>query len=477
MKAFMDQDYLLTTETARRLYHEYAQGEPIVDYHSHLSARDIAEDRHYRDLYEAMVEPNPFKARLMRAAGVEEKYITGRHTDAFTRFQKFAEVIPQAAGNPIYAWTHMELSRFFGIAEPLTPDTAPDVWEKANRRLAGEDFGICGLLGQIGVKLICTTEDAAADLKYYRRISEAGLPFRTVPALRLDKVLRIEDPQWENYMKYELGEAAGVEEAHTMQDVRAMLRQRVSDFDALGCRTADHVLDYVFFAPAEEFELDDIVGRIINGRGEPSRKEAEQYKTAVLMTLAKEYAKRDWVMQLRFAAIRGANVAMTGKFGDDAGFDCIGDYDCAVALSGFLNALSERISLPRMIVYSANPADQPVIASVLGAFQDTATDRVRGIPGKLQLGTACWFNMSRRALDHQMEAVANFSVLGTAVGMLADAHTPFSLVRHDYYRRILCRYLGKLVEYGEYPGDDGALGSLVRNICWRNAEQYFGFRI
>lgn len=471
----MDQDYLLTTETARRLYHTYAGGEPIVDYHSHLSARDIAEDRHYGDLWEAMVEPNPFKARLLRAAGIEEKFITGRGGDAFTRFSIFARVIPEAFGNPIYAWTHMELRHFFGIEEPLTPDTARQIWDRAKEKLAREDFGMCGILRQAGVKLLCTTEDTAADLKYYQRLSGAGLPFRVVPGLRLDKVLHIEDPQWENYMKYELGEAAGMEEPHTMQDVRDMLKRRVEAFAALGCRTADHVLDYVFYAPAEEFQLDDIVGKVISGGGTPSPREAEQYKTAVLLALAKEYAQRGWVMQLRFAAIRGANVAMTEKLGRDAGFDCIGDYGCARALAAFLNALSDRIALPRLIVYSANPADQPVIASVLGAFQDTATDMVRGIPGKLQLGTACWFNMSRRALDHQIDAVATQSVLGTAVGMLADAHTPFSLVRHDYYRRSLCRYLGKLVEYGEYPGDDVALGELIRNLCSRNAERYFGF--
>ena len=475
MKGFMDRDYLLTTETARRLYHEYAEDEPIVDYHSHLSAKDIAEDRHYENIFEAMVAPNPFKARLMRAAGIEEQYITGKGADACTRFRKFAQVLPEAVGNPIYAWTHMELKRFFGVAEPLTPDTAPKVWELANRQLAEQDFGMRGILRKAGVKLICITEDTAADLRYYKKLSGEGLPFRVLPGLRLDKVLRIEDPQWENYMKYELGAAAGAEEPHTMQDVRDMLKNRLDEFDSLGCRTADHVLDYVFYTPAEEFELDDIVGKVINGRGEPSKREAEQYRTAVLMTLAKEYARRGWVMQLRFAAIRGANTAMTEKLGDDAGFDCIGDDDCAKALSNFLNVLSQRISLPRMIVYSANPADQHVIASVLGAFQDTATDKVKGIPGKLQLGTACWFNMSRRALDHQIDAVATFSVLGTAVGMLADAHTPFSLVRHDYYRRSLCRYLGKLVEYGEYPEGAEALGSLVRNICWRNAEKYFGF--
>ena len=469
MQGFMDQDFLLQTDFAQRLYHGTAEKQPIVDYHSHLSARDIASDRHYSNLAEAWLDSDAYKARLMRAGGVDERFITGRGTTPRERFQKFVEVLGKAIGSPVYAWTHMELQRFFGFYEALTPDTAEEVWELAGSKLSTPDMGVRGLLKKAGVKLICTTEDIAANLKPHEQMAGEQAPFRVVPSLRLDEVLRIEDPQWENYMKYELGQAAGMEEPSTMREVREMLKKRINYFDSLGCRTADHVLDYLFYAPAEEYELDDIVGRIINGRGEPTKLQAEQYKTAVLMTLAKEYAKRGWVMQIRFAAIRNANRGMAELHGSDAGFDCISDVNCADALVQLLNALSQRVALPRMIVYSLNPAAQPVLASILGAFQGAE------VPGQLQIGTTCWFNDNRQGLEAQLRTVGSLSVLGTAVGMLADAHNPFSLVRHEYYRRILCNYIGKQVVRGEYPIDIKTLHELVADICCHNAERYFGF--
>ncbi len=479
MRSFMDQDFMLQTETAKSLYHKYAEHLPIIDYHSHLSAKEIAEDRQYNNLTEAWLDNDPYKWRLMRTAGIEEKYITGKNTDPYERFLKFAEVLPRAAGNPVYHWSHLELKRFFGENGLLAPETAQKIWDNCNEQLKGPGFSMRGVLTQAGVEVLCTTNDPTEDLRWHKKLSEdVDCSLQVLPTMRLDYVLRIEHPQWCNYIQHELAVAAGAEDVATMQDVREILKKRINYFEKCGCRAADIVLDNMYYATAEEYELDDIVGRTLGERGNPDRHQAEQFKTAVLMFMAKECAKRGWVMQVRFSALRSVNSRMADKLGIEAGCDGMGDHAFAEVLAGLLNDLNNRCILPRMIIYSLNPADQAVIGSILGAFQESIENQEgEGIRGRLQQGTACWFNDAKRGLERQLITVSSLSVLGEDIGMLADARNPFSLSRHEYYRRILCNFIGNMVENGEYLADSGRLGQMVRDICYANALRYFGFRI
>lgn len=480
MRSFMDKDFLLQTETAKSLYHRYAEPLPIVDYHSHLSARDIAEDRQYNNLTEAWIDTDPYKWRLMRTAGIEERYITGKDTDPYERFLKFAEILPRAAGNPVFHWSHMELKKFFGFQGLLSAETAKKVWDMCNEKFSGPGYSVRGLLTQAGVEVLCTTNDPTEDLRWHKKLAEdPDCSMQILPTMRLDYVLRIDHPQWCNYIRHELAVSAEVEaeDVATMQDIRDILKKRINYFEKLGCRAADIVLDHMYYAPAEEYELDDIVGRTLGERGNPDCHKAEQYKTAMLMFLAKECTKRGWVMQIRFSALRSVNSRMTEKLGIEAGCDGMGDFSCAQVLANFLNALDERCTLPRMVIYSLNPADQAVIGSILGAFQESVENQEgEGIRGRLQQGTACWFNDAKRGLERQLITVSSLSLLGEDIGMLADARTPFSLSRHEYYRRILCNFIGSMVENGEYLADTGRLGLMVRDICYTNALRYFGFR-
>ena len=479
MRSFMDKDFLLQTETAKSLYHRYAEPLPIVDYHSHLSAREIAEDRQYNNLTEAWLDTDPYKWRLMRTAGIEERYITGKDTDPYERFLKFAEILPKAAGNPVFHWSHMELRKFFGFQGLLSAETAKKVWDMCNEKLSGPGFSTRGLLTQAGVEVLCTTNDPTEDLKWHQKLSEdVDFSMQVVPTMRLDYLLRIEHPQWCNYIQHELAPAAGMEDIATMHEVREALKKRINYFEKLGCRAADIVLDRMYYAEAEEYELDDIVGRTLGERGNPDSHQAEKFKTAVLLFLAKECTKRGWAMQIRFSALRSVNSTLAEKLGMEAGCDGMGDYNCAAVLADFLNDLDRRGTLPRMIIYSLNPGDQPVIGSILGAFQESVENQEGGgIRGRLQQGTACWFNDAKRGLERQLITVSSLSLLGEDIGMLADARTPFSLSRHEYYRRILCNFIGNMVENGEYLADSGRLGLMVRDICYGNALRYFGFRV
>ena len=481
MRSFMDKDFLLQTETAKSLYHRYAEPLPIVDYHSHLSARDIAEDRQYNNLTEAWIDTDPYKWRLMRTAGIEERYITGKDTDPYERFLKFAEILPRAAGNPVFHWSHMELKKFFGFQGLLSAETAQKVWDMCNEKFSGPGYSVRGLLTQAGVEVLCTTDDPTEDLRWHKKLAEdPDCSMQILPTMRLDYVLRIDHPQWCNYIRHELAVSAEVEaeDVATMQDIRDILKKRINYFEKLGCRAADIVLDHMYYAPAEEYELAVIAGRTLGERGNPDCHKAEQYKTAMLMFLAKECTKRGWVMQIRFSALRSVNSRMTEKLGIEAGCDGMGDFSCAQVLANFLNALDERCTLPRMVIYSLNPADQAVIGSILGAFQESVENQAgEGIRGRLQQGTACWFNDAKRGLERQLITVSSLSLLGEDIGMLADARTPFSLSRHEYYRRILCNFIGSMVENGEYLADTGRLGLMVRDICYTNALRYFGFRV
>ncbi|SFT56828.1 glucuronate isomerase [Selenomonas sp. GACV-9] len=468
MKKFMDENVLLQTETAQWLYHEHAAKMPIIDYRCHLSAAEIASDSSYRNITRLLLGSDDAKWRLMRAGGIEEKYITGDASD-YEKFQKFAEVLPKAVGNPIFLRTQLELKRFFDCDTLLSGETAPEIWTLCNEKLQQPDFTIRGLLQKAGVESIDTLADPADDLKWFRKtLDDETCKTLVHPIFCPDKVLHIESPEWENYMKYELGTSADID-ISTMQDIRDALRKRMDYFETLGCRTADHTLDMMDFCLAEEFELDDIVGRTINGKARRQTQTVRaQFQTAIMVFLATEYARRGWVMQLEYAVLRDNNSRLLNSAGPAKGGDCLTSGCCGAKLAQFLDALDKDSLLPKTIISSRNPADGPMIASVIGAFQGSEA------AGKLQLGASWNFQGDKAGIKAQLANTAGLSLLGNAVNMASNARSVLSCSRHEYYRRILCNFIGRLVENGEYPDDRELLGKLVEDICYNNAKKYFG---
>ena len=467
MRNFMDQDFLLETKTAQELFHQYAEKMPIIDYHCHISPQEIAEDHRFASITEAWLGGDHYKWRLIRSNGVDEKFITGKESSDREKFRKFAEALPRALGNPLYHWTHLELQRYFGITEPLTGASAERIWNACNEKLAQPDFSVQGIIKKSNVKVICTTDDPADDLRWHKQIKEEGLcSARVLPAMRPDAALRIERPEWAAYMK-KLGQVAGVE-IKTLADLREALQRRLDFFREMGCRASDHALEYVFCTEAPEARVNEVMAKAMAGSA-LSREEVEIYKTALLLFLGKEYTERGWAMQIHYSAMRDNNTRRFKQLGPDTGFDSIGSCSCGEGLVALLDALEQRESLPKTILYSLNPADNALIATIIGSFQGPEAQ------GKIQQGAAWWFNDTKTGMEAQLTNIGNLSVLGNILGMLTDSRSFLSYTRHEYYRRILCNWIGNLVERGEYPADMTFLGQLVEDISYNNAARYFGF--
>ena len=467
MKKFMDRDFLLETKTAQELFHQHAEKMPIIDYHCHISPKEIAEDHRFANITEAWLGGDHYKWRLIRSNGVDEKYITGKDSSDREKFQKFAEALPRALGNPLYHWTHLELQRYFGITETLTSESAERIWQACNEKLAQPDFSVQGIIKKSNVKVICTTDDPADDLRWHKQIKTDGLcPARVLPAMRPDAAMRIEKPGWASYMK-KLGEAAGVE-IKTLTDLQEALHRRMNFFQEMGCRASDHALEYVFCTKASEARVNEVMTRAMDV-GVLSKEDIEIYKTALLLFLGKEYAERGWVMQIHYSAMRDNNTRRFKEMGPDTGFDSIGSYACGEGLVALLDALEQQDALPKTILYSLNPADNALIATIIGSFQGPEAR------GKIQQGAAWWFNDTKTGMEAQLTNIGNLSVLGNILGMLTDSRSFLSYTRHEYYRRILCNWIGNLVERGEYPADMVFLGQLAEDISYNNAANYFGF--
>lgn len=469
MKQFMDKDFLLETETARRLFHNYAENMPIIDYHCHISPQEIAEDRHFNSITEVWLGGDHYKWRLIRSNGTPEEKITGKESTDLEKFVEYAKALPGAIGNPLYHWSHLELQRYFGIMEPLSEKNAEEVFKKCNAKLKDADMGVQGLIKQSNVKVICTTDDPADDLKWHQKLKEEQTcSAKVYPAMRPDKLLNIDKAGYAEYMA-RLGEAAGVE-IKTFADIRTAMDKRIAFFEDMGCRATDHALEYVFCRPASEDEVDAIMAKAFSGEA-VTVEETEAYKTAVLTYLAGEYYKRGWVMQLHFATLRDLNTEMYKKLGPDTGFDSIAAGNCGKGLAAFLDHLHELGILPKTILYSGTPADNAMIGTIIGCFQGPEAR------GKIQQGAAWWFNDTKQGMIDQMTSIANLSVFGNILGMLTDSRSFLSYARHEYYRRILCNWIGNLVENGEYPNDEDALRQLVEDICYNNVAAYFGFKM
>ncbi len=476
MKPFMDQDFLLETGAAKKLFHDYAEKTPIIDYHCHIDPNQIADDTHTANITELWLGGRTpaggyfgdhYKWRLMRSAGVPEKYITG-DADPEEKFAAWAGALRGAAGNPLYHWTHLELQRYFGITEPLTKENASAVYRACNERLSQEDMSVRGIIKKSNVKLICTTDDPVDDLHAHEKIAaDKSCEVTVLPAFRPDKAMRVDKPTFAPYIKT-LEEVVGYP-IETMDELRQALLSRIDYFEARGCNVSDHALDSLFCAHASEDELDIILQKGKQGL-HISEKEYQAFHTDLLLTCAKAYKKKNWVMQLHFGCIRDNSSRMYGLLGADTGYDAMNDGFTAKGLAAFLDLLEKQDALPRTILYSLNPADNGVIGTVMGAFQ-TNSD----IPGRIQLGSAWWFNDHKTGMELQLRDLMNLGYIGGFVGMLTDSRSFLSYTRHEYFRRILCNVLGNLVENGEYPWDEKYLGQMVRNISYENARRYFRF--
>ena len=458
MKAFMDRDFLLTTETAKHLYHDFAAGMPVIDYHCHLDPKEIWEDRRFENITQIWLGGDHYKWRLMRSAGVDERFITGDASDR-EKFQKWAETISLAIGSPLYHWSHLELRNYFGYDGVLNGDTAEEVWNLCNEKL--KHMSARQLIADSNVKALCTTDDPADSLEWHKKIAEdKSFGVKVLPSFRPDKAVGIEKADYLEYLK-RLGEI------HSYAELVSVLKERLAFFVSLGCRVSDHGLDAVPFAPAAEAEVEAIFRRRLGGEL-PTEQEAKQFKTALLLALGREYHRLGVVMQLHFGVIRDNAKRVFRALGPDAGVDSTGDQVSIRDLAAFLNALDETDDLPQTILYSLNPNDNAALVTVMGAFQ------TGGAVSKIQHGSAWWFNDHRRGMIDQLTNLAAGGYLAGFVGMLTDSRSFLSYARHEYFRRILCELIGAWVENGEYPNDDAALRTIVEGICYTNARQTFG---
>lgn len=469
MKQFLDQDFLLSNDTAKTLYQDYASKMPVIDYHCHINPQEIAENRKFDNITQVWLGGDHYKWRLIRSCGVDEKLITGNDSSDREKFQTFAECLPKAIGNPLYHWTHLELRRYFGYDGVLNADTAESVWNLCNQKLQEDDMSVRGIIKRSNVRAIATTDDPIDSLEWHQKIKEdPTFKTKVVPAWRPDKAMNINRPGFAEYLA-QLEQVSGIE-IRTIAGVRAALEERMNFFQSMGCRASDHGLDYLVYSPASDEEVNEILKKVLNG-GTPTQEETDRYKYAVLLFLGRQYAKLGWVMELHYGAIRNVNDRMFDRLGADTGFDCISTHFCAENTAKFLNELNKSDELPKTILYPINPVDNAVISAIIGCFQGTEAE------GKLQQGSAWWFNDTKTGMVEQMTTLANIGVLGTFAGMLTDSRSFLSYTRHEYFRRILCNLIGTWVENGEYPDDIPFLGQMVQDISFNNTNRYFGFNV
>ncbi len=465
MKKFMDDNFLLTTDTARALYHNYAEKLPIIDYHCHLNPQEIYEDVRYDNITQVWLGADHYKWRQMRSNGVEEKYITGDGSDR-EKFQKWAETLEKAIGNPLYHWSHLELKKYFGYEGHLCGDTAQEVWDLSVEKLKQENMSARGLILQSNVDTICTTDDPVDSLEWHKKIKEDGFQVKVLPAWRPDKAMNIEKSDFCEYIA-KLSQVSGVD-IKDFDSLIEALKNRMDFFEKMGCTVSDHGLEYVMYEPYELEEVNHIFeNRLANGV--LSKIEERKYKTAFMVSLGREYAKKNWVMQLHYGVQRDLNKKIFNALGPDAGIDAINTYSSSIEMGQYLNALAIDDSLPKTIIYSLNPADNAAIGTVIGCFQDSSA------VGKIQHGAAWWFNDHKTGMMEQMTSLANLGLLGNFVGMLTDSRSFLSYTRHEYFRRIMCELIGGWVENGEYPNDEKALKQIVEGISYYNCKNYFCF--
>ena len=466
MKQFMDKDFLLSNEVSKKLYHDYAAKMPILDYHCHINPKEIAENRKFENITQVWLGGDHYKWRQMRTNGIDEKYSTGDATDR-EKFQMWAKTLTKAIGNPLFHWSHLELQRYFGYNGVLNEDTAEEVWNLCNEKLQQDDMTVRSLIKKSGVTLICTTDDPVDSLEYHKMIAEDDtFDVQVLPAWRPDKAMNIEKPEYLDYIA-KVAKVSGME-IKTFADLKAALIKRMAFFDSMGCKVSDHALEYVMYKPASDEEIEAIFAKRLAGKGLTDLEQLK-FKTAFMVAMGKEYNRLGWAMQLHYGCKRDNNVFRYNQLGPDTGYDCINTYSSSYEMANFLNALNSTDELPKTIIYSLNPVDNAAIGTVLGCFQDPT------VVGKIQQGSAWWFNDHKVGMTEQMTSLANLSLLGNFIGMLTDSRSFLSYTRHEYFRRIMCDLIGKWVDNGEYPEDYKTLGQIVQDISYNNAVRYFGF--
>ena len=467
MKTFMDKDFLLDNDTAKTLFHDYAEKTPVLDYHCHINPREIAEDRRFDNITQVWLGGDHYKWRFMRSCGVDEKYITGDASDK-EKFLKWAECLGKAIGNPLYHWSHLELQRYFGYHGTLNKNTAEDVWDLCNAKLAEPSMSVRSIIRNSNVTLICTTDDPVDSLEWHKKIAEdPSFTVKVLPAWRPDKAMNIEKPDYLDYLE-KLAAVTDVPEIATFEALKEALKKRMAFFASMGCNVSDHALEYVMYCPASE---DDVEAIFLKRRNRiPLTKEEElKFKTAFMLFVGEQYHDLDWAMQLHYGCKRDNNTLMYEKLGPDTGYDCINNYAPSSQMADFLNALNQNDKLPRTVIYSLNPHDNQAIGTILGCFQDSTA------AAKIQQGSAWWFNDHKTGMIEQMTSLANLGNLSGFVGMLTDSRSFLSYTRHEYFRRILCNLLGTWVENGEFPADMDTLAEIVTDISYNNAKRYFKF--
>ncbi|NLW12738.1 MAG: glucuronate isomerase [Clostridiaceae bacterium] len=472
MKKFMDEDFLLTSDSARILYHDFAAKMPVIDYHCHIDPVAIAVDKRYSDITEVWLGGDHYKWRAMRCNGVPESEITGSlESEPYLVFKHWAGTLPRLLGNPLYHWTYLELKKYFGISESLDPASCKSIYERCNQCLQDEDMSVRGIIRQSDVRLICTTDDPIDDLAAHKQIAaDPDCDFQVLPAYRPDKAMNIDKPGFAGYIN-KLAQTASVAISDFDSLVQA-LYNRIDYFADHGCRASDHALDSMIYTPADKSELNNILAKVMSGQSAATNLESDKFKTAVLLALAEKYHELGWVMQIHFGCLRNNSGRMFDSLGPDTGFDSMNDAGGAEALSALLNAMESRDKLPRMVLYSLNPQDNEVIATIAGAFQ---TDG-EGV-SRIQLGSAWWFNDHKTGMQKQLTDLANLGVLANFIGMLTDSRSFLSYTRHEYFRRILCELIGGWVDQGELQPDMEMLGQIVQDICYNNVVKFFGFNL
>ena len=468
MTEFIHSDFLLHSEAARRLYHGYAEAEPILDYHSHLPATEIAADRRFRDLFEIWLEGDHYKWRAMRANGIPERCCTGDATP-YEKYFAWAHTVPFCLRNPLYHWTHLELKRYFGIDELLNENNAQPVWERANAMLRSSDLTARGILKKFQVKVVCTSDDPTDDLSAHRSVNAMQEDFRIYPTFRPDKALATHDPAAFNAWLSEL-EAASNSSVITLTTLLDALKQRHDYFHARGGRLSDHGLTYCYASPCTERLAAAIFAKARAGTA-PSLEEQELFGSFLMFFFGCLDAEKGWTKQLHLGGLRNANTKRTQQVGPNTGFDSIGDWPQAERLCAYLDRLEQENALPKVVIYNLNPADNYSIAAAIGNFQDGET------AGKIQFGSGWWFLDQKDGIEMQLNALSNTGLLSRFVGMLTDSRSFMSFPRHEYFRRVLCNLLGNEMENGELPNDEQLVGNMVRNICFENAKQYLGLEL
>lgn len=468
MKTFMDKDFLLNSPTAQKLYHDYAKKTPILDYHCHINPQEIAMNRQFDNITQVWLGGDHYKWRYMRSCGIDEYFITGQASDK-EKFLQWAEVLGKAIGNPLYHWSHLELQRYFDYHGVLNKNTAEEVWNICNEKLKHPSMSVRSLIKQSNVTLICTTDDPIDSLEWHNKIAQdSSFDVQVLPAWRPDKAMNIEKPEYLDYLD-QLSKVSNtaISSYAALQDA---LKNRMDFFASMGCSVSDHALEYIMYVPADDHELESIFTKRLQNAA-ISKEEEFKFKTAFMIFVGKEYHKRNWVMQLHYGTKRDNNQSMYESLGPDTGYDCINNYAPSSQMADFLNSLEKGKTLPKTIIYSLNPNDNAAIGTILGCFQDST------VAAKVQQGSAWWFNDHKQGMTDQLTSLANLGNLSGFVGMLTDSRSFLSYTRHEYFRRILCDFIGGLVENGEFPADMDILSEIVTDISYYNAVRYFNFKL